>query len=113
MSRDRKSALGVYLIDRLLDVKARRHGAREEKAEDVALMGRDLLADHHLAAGGIAEGALDGPVDAVMVGDGDDAQPKLDRTGHDHRRRRRSVAVRGVDVEVGGAVCRVDHDPSI
>jgi len=86
MSRDGEPALGVNLIDRLLDIETRRDRAREKETEHMALPCRHLLADDNLTASHTGlQGCLDRPVDAVVIGDGDDREPQVDRAGDDRR----------------------------
>ena len=70
----------------------------------MALPGRHLLADHNLAAphAGL-RGRLEGAVDGVVVGDGDDGEAEPDSLRHDARGRCLPIASGRVDVQIGNA----------
>ncbi len=72
MSRDGEPTLRVNLIDGLDDIETRRDRAREKEPEHMALPCRHLLADDNFTPSQFRlRGCLDGPVDAVVIGDGD------------------------------------------
>ena len=112
MGRDGEPSLVVDDLDGLECGKAGRHELLEEKTQEVAVEGADLLADHHVHAElGPGESPLpsaEGSADLVVVRDGDDVEAALDGV-HDRLGALRSVAPHRVHVQVGAAVGTRPH----
>jgi hypothetical protein len=96
--------------DRLLGRQERRDGRRQEQADEVALVGLDLLADQDRQSRRSGFARLEGALDPVVVGDGEVGQPAGGRDPRDIGRPGERIEARGgVAVEVDERACQTGY----
>ena len=112
VSRHRQATLIVDALDRLERGEPGGHQLLEEKTDQVAVEGADLLADHHVDAElGTGERPLpgpEGPADLVVIRDGKDVQASPHGV-HDGFGALRPVAPQRVYVQVCATVGTGPH----
>ena len=95
-----QASLGLHPLDGLLRRQARRDGLLQEEPGQLAVRGLDLLGDDDLEGGDALDGQ--GPLDVVVLGDGEAVDAQLQAAAHAPLGRGDAVPrVVGMDMEVG------------